>query len=708
MLSVVTGVILCARRFVAARMQCCRARRGRGCGEHRNRRTAVLVVAALAAGSSLIGSPAYAAPWDCKDAPEPEWPEGGLVGTLDHPGAGAGVPGSVYREVHYGGTVWHTYDVGCVPAGGADLDTWLGNQVFNVAKNIVGVTNWAHYLIEDGPGFLDPFDKLIRGGVDAMWNSVFLRWVSVALVLLSVLVLIWSARGDLPKQTQRLALALLALAAAGASYLAPQTWSGSVDDVLFTGTADIQDGFVHLPNQPVGDRDALPTLLVDRVIYDNWLRGEFGSVDSPEAQQYGRDLLRTQVITIEEVLADNIDYVALAKAKKDRFTQIAEGLGPSKPHLQGKQGSRIGIGFLAVFQAISLALFQLGAKLVLLVALVIVRLVVIAMPAIAVLAVVNPVVLPNLLRVVGAAVLNGLILAALAGLHAMILFALFDPNNQVDTMLALMLSLIVSLLLWAIARPVKRMIAMTRMAGEQIGLGQYDPTHRLRRELRRQRRRARRGHGGDTDEERWWNRDGAATAGAGAGGGGERPEQSAGTVWAHASTVPRGPGLPRAPHDQVVPTSGRNRAHEPAADTVWAHASTVPRGPALPGTPHNQVIPAAGHQGNGRPDPTPRDPDDRRRALPAGDGDAPPTPPETSGRSRRADTDEPRRRATGEPIYDTDTQQVITEPGAGPDLRPAETYTDHDGQQVFQLWDPTSQSFRPDDNGPPAANPGES
>ena len=65
-----------------------------------------------------------------------------------------GAPGSVYEEVGYAGQVWWTYDLGCGPGGARDpaaaTDTWLGNQVFNVAKLVVGGVNWAHYLIARG------------------------------------------------------------------------------------------------------------------------------------------------------------------------------------------------------------------------------------------------------------------------------------------------------------------------------------------------------------------------------------------------------------------------------------------------------------------------------------------------------------------------------------------------------------------------------
>ncbi len=49
------------------------------------RRAALLIVMAIVAGTSLIGSPAMAQTFDCKESPEPDRPGTGLVGSLDPP-----------------------------------------------------------------------------------------------------------------------------------------------------------------------------------------------------------------------------------------------------------------------------------------------------------------------------------------------------------------------------------------------------------------------------------------------------------------------------------------------------------------------------------------------------------------------------------------------------------------------------------------------
>lgn len=726
-----------------------RVRRRRRGAAHRarspwHRRASLLIVIAIVAVTGAVGSPAFADPLsdlcNSKAAPDPEWPGSGLVGTIDRPTLGSGESNSVYGDYSYAGLVWNNYDLGCtnIANPGAQLDTWLGNQIFNGAKLLIGTTNWAHYAILDGHsgGLMSPLDGLIRTGVNAMWDSIFVRWISIALVVLAVMLLVWSGRGDLPKQTQRLALAFVALAAAGASYLAPATWSSNIDTILFDSTADLHDGFL-----PGSDRDTLPTLLVDRVVYQNWLRGEFGSADGRAATTYGRQLLSAQAYSKDDVLcptsrvanptgpcADGREdgsadlgksTTELHDKKKELFKQIGEELekGDSAyAYFQGRKGSRVGPAVLAVIQAGCLAFFQLFANVVLLLALVIIRLVIIALPAIAVIAVVRPGILSNLLRLVGAALTNALIMAGLAGLHAMVVTSIFDPNNGVETMFALMLSMIISLLMWAIARPVKRMIAMTRMAGEQIGLGQYDPSTRMRRQLRRHYRRlSRRNHGDGDEDERWWDLNAHRS------GADERPEQGAGNPRLRASIVTEGSRRAR-PHGAGDPSHvGRGVAaiaagpagrEVPGSGKVWAQGSPDPKqlgGPptrrALPAGTGDSTVGSRSENGGGSPPAAPG-----RRALPAANAAQPPgatdstpagnpgTAPKTASAQALEQAHERHRDDRGAParggyIYDTDQQEVIAD-WRGGEPRHADMQTDADGNPVYVVvWDSRAQSF---------------
>ena len=516
-----------------------RARRARGEGgdPHRRRRGySLLVVAALVGGSILIGSPAMAQPLDCKQAPEPDRPGTGLVGSLDPPRPDGGEVGSVYREVGFAGMVWHNYDLGCSASGvlnpSVTTDTWLGNQTFNLAKLTVGGVNWAHYLIADGGEVFAPLDNVISTATKAMYETVFTTWVGIALAALAVILLVLAMRGDLARQAQRAGIGVFALLLASAAYLAPVEWSKAADGLLLDGVTQMQEGF--LGPIGLGTRDTLPTVLVDQVVYRNWLRGTFGSPDVPQAQDMGRDLLRAQAFTIDEV-DQRQDNSQLAEKKKSDYEALADRMGDRYTYFTGASGSRIGAGLLATIEATCIALFQLLSKVLVLVAMLIIRLMVITAPAIGVVALLKPEVIPALLRIGGAAVVNTLVVGALAGLHALLVVSLFRPGANVDLWLALLVTGVVTVVLWAVARPFRRLVSMVSLTREQFGgivPGAGDgPTSRMWQRVRGG------APGGDAADRqsRWWSE----RSGGGTGGDMDRD-----AVRPEAETVagPAGPG----------------------------------------------------------------------------------------------------------------------------------------------------------------------
>jgi hypothetical protein len=523
------------------------------------RRMAVLVVAGLVGGSIMLGQPALAQTFDCKESPEPDRPGTGLVGSLDPPRASGGVDGSVYREVGYAGLVWHNYDLGCAGTAvfnpATTTDTWLGNQTFNVAKFAVAGVNWSHYLIADGGDLLSPLDKVISDGTRAMYDAVFSAWIGIVLAVLAVILLVLAMRGDLARQTQRAVFAVLALIVGSAAYLAPVDWAKAADGLLLDGVTQMQEGF--LGQVGLGNRDTLPTVLVDQVIYQNWLRGEFGAPEVPQAQAMGRDLLRAQTFTINEV-DERRDTQALAEQKKADFAALAGQMGDRYSYFKGESGSRIGAGILAVVQAMCIALFQLLSKVLVLVAMLMLRLMVMTAPAVAVVAILKPDILPSLLRVAGAAIVNTLVVGALAGLHALLVVSLFRPEAGIDLWLALLVTGVVTVVLWAVARPFRRLVSMVSLTQEQFGgivpgVGS-GPMARMWQRVR--------GAAPEDRQTRWWDeRRGAATTAGYPGGG--RPEAE--------------PGARLVPPTAEGPATRRREA-EPAPSLLVPAA----RRPALP------------------------------------------------------------------------------------------------------------------------------
>ncbi|MDT7678890.1 MAG: hypothetical protein QOD82_6792, partial [Pseudonocardiales bacterium] len=493
------------------------------------RAAAVLVVAGLVGALTLIGTPAWASPFDCKEAPEPDRPGTGLVGSLDPAPLGLGTPGSVYAEVGYAGLVWHTYDLGCggsVSDPSVSTDTWLGNQTFDLAKFAVGGVNWAHYLLARGGDVLTPLDEVIAHATKAMYDGVFSTFIGPALLLLALILLMLAFRGDLARQAQRAGFAALALMIGSAAYLAPVNWAKVADGLLLDGVTQMQQGFLNALGQ--GDVNTLPTVLTDQVIYNNWLRGEFGSPTDPKAVQMGRDLLRAQTFTNDDV-AQGKTQQADVDAKKKAFADVAGKMGDRYPYFQGKSGSRIGDGVLAVIEAVCIALFQLLSKVLVLVAMLMLRLIVMCLPAIAVIGVLRPDVLPTVAKVAGAALVNTLVVGALAGLHALLVISLFKPDSGIDLWLALLITGVTTVVLWAVARPFRRLVSMVSLTREQFGGvvpgAGTGPMSQMWRRMR--------GNEQDERQQRWWE-ERRADAGRPPERGEYRPE----SVQATASVVP--------------------------------------------------------------------------------------------------------------------------------------------------------------------------
>ncbi len=422
----------------------------------------LLVVLALAVGMLLVGTPAFAQPpaGGCAIAPEPDRPASGLVGLLDPTPPGTGDPASVYGEVGYAGTTWRTYDLCNRPdATTASTDTWVGNTLFNVAKVIVGAANGLHYQLGSADQ-LDGLDDLLHDGVGAMYRSVFTTWVGVALLVLAIGVLWLAARGDLARQAQKMAVAVGALAVAGLVYTAPVSLLKASDAVLFDGISAMQQGF--LTELGAGDPDTLPETLTQEIVYANWVRGQFGSTEVPQARDLGRDLLRSQTFTRAEVAAGQ-DTAETATKKKQQFTELTKKLGDRLPQFQGIAGSRVGTGGTALLQSVTLAAFPAAAKLVVFVAMIILRLLVLFAPLIAVVAIMRSDVVVGLFRVVAGVLVNAVLAAALAAAHAWLVVMMLRPGSGVAPVLTLIVAAVVSALFWMLVRPMRRLFTLGSM-----------------------------------------------------------------------------------------------------------------------------------------------------------------------------------------------------------------------------------------------------
>ncbi|SFT51949.1 hypothetical protein SAMN04487904_10321 [Actinopolyspora lacussalsi subsp. righensis] len=447
-------------------------RAGRGSGRfpvpRRGRRGALTIVIALLGLQALAGAPAYAQPLDCTEPPTPGRPGTGMVGALDPAPIGVGQSGSAYDKYGYAGQVWHTYDLGCGPQGvnnpNAMVDTWIGNQLFNVAKNLVGVTNALHYSLLSGD-LMEPLDDMIAEATVALYDSVFTPWFGVVAVILAVLLFRYIWRGDLASIGKRTTWALAGLWLASATYLTPLVYTQALDDVVITGTSAVQGGFLR----EVGfdERDGLPTLLHDQVVYRGWLRGEFGDPDSAKAEELGMELLDAQAWTKREVLSGAAD--GSAQEKQQQFEDVASRMGGAYGYLQGVDGSRIGAGMLSMLQALAYTTFQLLAKAAILLAQLLLRVLILTGPLIGLIAILHHDVLRGVGRIAGSALLNVVVISAMAGVHTVVLNLIFAPQSGFALLTQIALAGLLTLIFLMIGKPIRRMGQMVQLSAGFAG-----------------------------------------------------------------------------------------------------------------------------------------------------------------------------------------------------------------------------------------------
>ncbi|TQJ04951.1 magnesium transporter [Amycolatopsis cihanbeyliensis] len=525
------------RRFGRSRRRC-------AAGPGRRRGPALLMAVVIIGLQAVLTAPPAAAQ-SCGEAPNPERPGSGMVGALD-PAEGQGEAGSAYVDYSYAGLVWHTYQSDCGALSGiADpnttIDTWAGNQLFNIGKNIVGATNSLHYTVMEG-GLLSPLYDAVKAGAERVYNNIYAQLFGLAALILAIMLFrsIW--RGDLPTVGKR---ALFALAGAwlAASSFAMLRYYDEIDHAIVQTTTNIQAGFVDASEDRV-IRHVLPTNLHDEVVYKNWLRGEFGSPEAPQAEQFGRPLLDAQAFTWGEIRNGDDAKQEVVDAKKAEYKNIATQLGPATGYFTGEDGSRTGAGFLGFAQSLVYSLFQLFAKAAVLLAQVVVRLLTLTAPLIGLVALLHHDILRRVAKVVGAVAFNLVILSVLAGVHALLLQAIFDAGNSLSMLTQMVMAGLLTVLLFLVGRPARRLWQMVEMSVSMVGSAVPSPRGGLFGRLRK-------GQQGPTPQDEFWqnvkdsddvegNAEQRGPIGATAGGRRIRPE--AGAVFATAQRVDGGAG----------------------------------------------------------------------------------------------------------------------------------------------------------------------
>jgi hypothetical protein len=449
----------------------------------------LLFACLLALASPASALPAIPGVPDCKDAPAAQLPGNGLAGFLDGRPDPLPAPGdpfaespttSLYEQYGYSGLTWHTYDLGC----GGDLrdvnattDTMIGNATLAFATWGVAATNGLHNKIAHPAEYMAPLDDVVTAVSARIKDAIWGPWGGAALLGVVVLLLWYSSTGRLSSVTKAAAWAVLILGVMSGVAQYPARVSTFFDETVTGTIGQVNAATAGLSSVPDTSDPARAQggLLVDRLLYDSWLRGQFGSPDTAAAKRWGPALFKASAYTWAEAeqASDPDRAKQLAQDKAAAWKSAAAQIQEKDPNaylaLQGKVGDRAGVGVMAVFGVAFTSIFRIVADLFMFAGLVMLRFLVMLFPAVAVLGVMAPMsaIVHRVANMAGASVANVIAFGAGAAVHTTVVSALLS-RAQLGGMnlLVLVLCLVSTLVAFVFLFP---LLSLTNIVGMSAG-----------------------------------------------------------------------------------------------------------------------------------------------------------------------------------------------------------------------------------------------
>jgi hypothetical protein len=450
----------------------------------RLRRVVAVVVVTVALMGTLAGS-AQALPGvpDCRDAPVAAMPGDGVTGFFD--GKPAKIPPagdpfaakpttSVYEQYGYAGLTWHTYDLGTAPVCvdvATTTDTMLGNWAMGLATVAVSAANGLHNKIAHPATYMAPLDSVVARVSAQIKAAVWDPWGAIALLALAGLLLWRSASGRLASVAKGAGWAVVVVAVMAGLAAEPVKAAGFFDDTVTGAIAQVDAASAGLVGTLPGSDPATAqgALVVDRVLYDSWLRGMFGTSTSATARTFGPRLFRAQAFTWAEAAQPPDKIKALADQKATAWKTAADELATKDPAaylaVQGKTDARKGVGAMAAFGVAFTNLFRVLADFFVFAGLVMLRFLVMFAPAVAVLAVFGrgSSVVKRVLNLGASSVVNVVAFSAGSAVQTTVVAALLGGTrggglDAVTLVLCAVATVVALVVLWP-------MLSLTRIVG---------------------------------------------------------------------------------------------------------------------------------------------------------------------------------------------------------------------------------------------------
>jgi len=448
------------------------------------KRIVVVLVAILCVitGSLLFSSPANSAVLPtCKTAPTPEVPGRGVTSFAYYKPIPLPAPAdpfapnaktSIYEQYGGAGIRFNTYDLGCGPDVARDPVAVIGNNIANflltVPKVLVGITATLSYYAFN-PSYLSTFDPLIKNTISVLKERVFGPWVPVFLMLLGVWIIWRARRARFAAVAGAASWALLVMIIAAVLFRWPLE-AGRVSDQTISSILSTVHASMNGKEAGKDPSKSVGGFLHESVLYQQWLRGTFGSESSQTAVKYGPAIFKASTYSWNE--ADQCEKSkALCKTITDRkgqeFVKTAQLIETSDPdayrYLTGSRSDdRIGAVFVAWLAAPFATLFLMVSFLLMIGAYLIVRLAVMLFPLMATFAVFPAFAstVKGIFSTIMAAIINSILFGVGASITVLGIRLLLGHGSGLPLLISVFLLGLFTLVMWIALKPFRSLTKM--------------------------------------------------------------------------------------------------------------------------------------------------------------------------------------------------------------------------------------------------------
>ncbi|GAA2100450.1 hypothetical protein GCM10009801_72990 [Streptomyces albiaxialis] len=438
-----------------------------------------------------IDDPAGLRP-ECKSAPVPGRPGRGAGSwALREPGkapaplspGSKGASAHLYEQYGLAGMQWHTYDLACDTAGDslknihADYQTQLANWLFGASR---WWTSLAIGMQEEatGKGYISKIYDLSGDATKQVRDAVYAPWIGLSVVVLGLSILYRAHRKDMAATTRAIGWALLVMATASVAFNYPKAVGSMADTAIVETVGQLQQGVAGDVTRGSEPGVAQGNLLTKGVLYEGWLRGNFGDSDSKVARKYGMKLYDAQSLTWAESRLPDDERNKIIEAKQKKWEDIASKVkkedSDAYQYLTGQADGRLSTALETGLGATPANAYSFAASTLIISARLIIPTALVFFPAIAVIALHR--LMSGTLRSLGSSVAAALINAPVFALGAAmeVLFVkTFFSNNAFPDWFAVVLLWILTVMMWMITKPMRRLAAVVSPNSSwfQAGIG---------------------------------------------------------------------------------------------------------------------------------------------------------------------------------------------------------------------------------------------